>query len=81
MKRVEQRVPLKSLDLRTCKAAKRANQFLAGIVVDVQEPLEAAPMAMEEGFNRYGVEFDDRRGSWYWDTDNSEDDGGDDGEG
>ena len=38
-------------------------------------------MAMEEFFNRYKVEFDDRRDSWYyWDTYNSEDDEGDEGE-
>jgi len=45
---------------------RNAIELLAEIVVDVQEP-------PEEVFNRYGVEVDERRGSWYWDTDNSED--------
>jgi hypothetical protein len=73
IKRVEQGVPLECLDLRTCVAAKRAIQLLAEIVVDLQEPLEAAPIVMEEFFNQYKVKFYDRRRSWHWDTDDNED--------
>jgi hypothetical protein len=75
IKRVEQGVPLEVLDLRTCVAADRAIQFLAEIVVDVQEPLDARQMAMEESFKHVGigycdeVEYDDGRRPWYGDTD------------
>jgi hypothetical protein len=87
IERVEQGVPLEYLDLRTCVAAHRAIQLLAEIVVDVQEPLDAPPMAMEEFFNRHGeigydnnVRFDDRRDPWYGDTDDGEDEDGDEDE-
>ena len=83
IKRVEQGIPLESLDLRTCIAAKLAIQLLAEIVVDMQEPLGAHPM--EEFFNWYEgicyeneVEFDDRQGPWCCDVDNSMDGDGDD---
>jgi hypothetical protein len=40
MKRVEQRVPLETLDLRTCLATSRAVELLGEIVVDVLGPEE-----------------------------------------
>jgi F-box-like len=87
MRRVEQGVPLEVLDLRTCFATNPAIQLLAEIVVDVQEPLDAPPMATEEFFNRHGeieyyddVGFDDGRASWYSNTDDDEDDDGDEDE-
>jgi len=78
IKRVEQGVPLEVLDLRTCIAADRAIQFLAEIVVDVQEPLNARQMAMEEVFKYVGigyrdeVEYDDGRRPWYGNMDDAE---------
>ena len=74
IERVEQGVPLEVLDLRTCFAADRAIQLLKEIVVEVQEPLAAGTMAMEEPafFNWNGgigycneVEYDDGWGPWY----------------
>jgi hypothetical protein len=69
IKRVEQGIPLKFLNLRTCFAAKLAIQLLAEIVVDVQEPLDVPLMEMDEFLNWYGgicyeseVKFDDRQG-------------------
>jgi len=71
IKRVEQGAPLEVLDLRTCIAADRAIQFLAEIVVDVQEP---DVVTMEEVFKDMemeycgAVEYDDAgRRSWYGD--------------
>jgi hypothetical protein len=74
IKRAEQGIPLKCLNLRTCFAAKLAIQLLAEIVVDMQEPVDVPLMEMDEFldefFNWYGgicyeseVEFDDRPGS------------------
>jgi hypothetical protein len=86
LERVEQGVPLEYLDLRTCVAAKRAIQLLAEIVVDVQEPLDAPPNAMEPfgwhgGIGFYNeVGFADEQVSWYSDTDDGEDDDGDEDE-
>jgi hypothetical protein len=80
IERVEQGVPLEYLDLRTCVAANRAIQLLAEIVVDVQEPLDAPPNAMEPlgwhgGIGFYNeVGFADEQVSWYSDTDDGEDD-------
>jgi hypothetical protein len=48
MERVEQGVPLEVLDLRTCVAGDRSIQFLAEVVVEVQEPLVGRAMTMEE---------------------------------
>jgi hypothetical protein len=76
--RVEQGVPLEALDLRTCVTAGHAIQFLAEIVVDVQEPLDARQMTIEEFINHVGVEcwdevgYDDRRRPWYGDMDDVE---------
>jgi hypothetical protein len=47
IERVEQGVPLEYLDLCACLAADRTIQFLAEIVVDVQEPLETLPVSLE----------------------------------
>jgi hypothetical protein len=86
IKRVEQGVPLEVLDLRTCFAAGRAIQFLAEIVVDVQEPLDARQMGMEEfikdvGIGSWdGVEYDDGRRPWYGLMDSDDDEGGDEDE-
>ena len=38
MRRVEQGVPLQTLDLRTCAATSRAVELLSEIVVDVMDP-------------------------------------------
>lgn len=70
MKRVEQGVPLEVLDLGTCTTADRAIQFFSEIVVDVLEPLDAAPMTMEEFFmggigHCNDLEYDDERSPWY----------------
>ncbi|KAH9987712.1 hypothetical protein BJV77DRAFT_772829 [Russula vinacea] len=56
MKREQQGVPLEVLDLRTCVATDRAIQLLREVVVDVQEPLAAGTMPMEEPtlFDRNG---------------------------
>ncbi|KAF8492739.1 hypothetical protein F5888DRAFT_1806551 [Russula emetica] len=75
IERVEQGAPLEYLDLRTCEAADRAIQLLAEIVVDVQ----ASPMQVFFGGIGYynGVDFDDGLGgSWYDDTDDSDDEYG-----
>jgi hypothetical protein len=76
MKRVEQGVPLEVLDLRTCVAADRATQLFREVVVDVQEPLPAGTMPMEEpalsnsnggiGYccNEVEDDYDERR-SWH----------------
>jgi hypothetical protein len=80
IERVEQGVPLEYLDLRTCIAANRAIQLLAEIVVDVQEPLNAPSMEMEEAFRWHRgigyyneVGFSNESSSWYSDTDDDED--------
>ena len=78
IKRVEQGVPLEVLDLRTCVAADRATRSFSEIVVDVQEPVDAPPMTMEEFFKDVGigyrdrVEYDDGRSPWYGDMDDGE---------
>ena len=78
IKRVEQGVPLEVLDLRTCVAADRAIRSFSEIVVDVQEPVDAPPMTMEEFFKDVGigyrdrVEYDDGRSPWYGDMDDGE---------
>jgi hypothetical protein len=75
IERVEQGAPLEYLDLHTCEAADRAIQLLAEIVVDVQ----ASPMQVFFGGIGYynGVDFDDGLGgSWYDDTDDSDDEYG-----
>ena len=75
IERVEQGVPLEVLDLRMCIAADLAIQFLAEIVVDVQEPLDARQTALEKFFKyveikyRYEVEYDDWREPWRGDID------------
>jgi hypothetical protein len=69
---LQQGVPLEVLDLRACDAADHAIQFLAEIVVDVQGPLVARQMAMENLFEylmrcRDEVGYEDmRRGPWYY---------------
>ncbi|KAI0281233.1 hypothetical protein BGY98DRAFT_959374 [Russula aff. rugulosa BPL654] len=60
IKRVEQGVPLEVLDLRTCVAADRAIRSFSEIVVDVQEPVDAPPMTMEEFFKDVGIGYRDR---------------------
>jgi hypothetical protein len=60
IKRVEQGVPLEVLDLRTCVAADHATRFLAEIVVDVQEPLDARQTAMDEFFEYVGIRYRDK---------------------
>ena len=72
IERVEKGIPLEHLGLHTFVAANSAIQLFAETVVDMQEPLEAPPMAIEEFFNGHGrigydneIEFDDVRGSWY----------------
>ncbi|KAF8492741.1 hypothetical protein F5888DRAFT_1891578 [Russula emetica] len=79
IKRVEEGVPLEVLDLRTCVAADRAIQFLAEIVVDVQEPVDSDTRQMAtEFFNHAGivyenkVEYDDGRKPWYANRDDGE---------
>jgi hypothetical protein len=79
IERVEQGVPLDCLDLYTCVAANCAIQLLAEIVVDVQEPWDVPPMAMEKFFTWHGgimyddeVEFDDGGSAWYEDGDEDE---------
>ena len=47
MKRVEQGVPLETLDLRTCRATSHAVQLLSEIVVDVREPFVMFPAPWE----------------------------------
>jgi F-box-like len=56
MKREQQGVPLEVLDLRTCVATDRAIQLLREVVVDVQVPLAAGTMPMEDPalFDRNG---------------------------
>ena len=84
MERVEQGVPLEVLDLRLCVAAGRAIQLLNEIVVDVEEPLDARQMTMEDpalfawnGGTEYcnEVKYDDERSS----SSNGDIDGYDDG--
>ncbi|KAF8492740.1 hypothetical protein F5888DRAFT_1636895 [Russula emetica] len=84
IKRVEQGVPLEVLDLRTCVAADRAIQLLAEIVVDVQEPLDAPQMVIEEfEFFKHveccdEIEYDDGRKPWYGRYGDMDDDEGED---
>ena len=83
IERAEQGAPLEHLDLRTCRAPNSAIQLLTEIVVDVQEPPDALP---EDHFDSQGgagyyievrfESFDDWRGSWYDDMDDSEDEYG-----
>ena len=47
MKRVEQGVPLETLDLRTCQATSHAVRLLSEIVVDVREPFVMYPVPWE----------------------------------
>ena len=48
IERVEKGIPLEHLGLHTFVAANSAIQLFAETVVDMQEPLEAPPMAIEE---------------------------------
>ncbi|KAH9081463.1 hypothetical protein EDB83DRAFT_2512327 [Lactarius deliciosus] len=54
MKRVEQRVPLETLDLRTCFATSRAIELLSEIVVDVLSPETSKNMASESEWHSEG---------------------------
>jgi hypothetical protein len=78
IERVEKRVPLEVLDLRTCVAPDPAIQLLTEIVVGVQGPLAPGPTTIMEGaFFSYShegigyqneVEYDD--GQIPWDYEN-----------
>jgi hypothetical protein len=50
MKRVEQGVPLETLDLRTCLATSRAVELLSEIVVDVLGPDKTLETRAQTGF-------------------------------
>ena len=69
IERVEQGVPLESLDLRACDEPRpcRANQIFAEIVVDVQGPLRDSWTTLPEEHvgtgSRKEVEYDD---DWDW---------------
>ena len=89
IERVEQGVPLECLDLRTCFPANPAIQWLAEIVVDVQEPPGDPPMSMMDflkGYKGTGIamklNFTNTgsrviRISTHFDTDDDEDSDGD----
>ena len=66
VKRAEQGAPLEVLDLRTCVAAERAIQLLAGIVDNVQGPTKV----LESGDPAF---FDWKGGVGFFDKDDKED--------
>jgi hypothetical protein len=70
IERVEQGVPLKSLDLRACEELnpRRANKIFAEIVVDVQGPYESWTMVEEHvrTGSRKEVEYNDDWNSEPW---------------
>jgi hypothetical protein len=80
IKRVEEGVPVEFLDLSTCFGADRATQFFAEIVVDVLEPLNLPPKAMEEFSKHVGIGYRDELEVKYDDEgeDDSEDEVEDD---
>jgi hypothetical protein len=58
MKRMEQGVPLKGIELYPCVTDDRAIQFFEKVVVNLEEPLDATrQMEMEEDFNDVGIEY------------------------
>jgi len=69
IERVEQGVPLESLDLRACEEVygRRTNQIFAEIVVDVQRPLDESWTTIDDEHggtrSREEVEYDD---DWDW---------------
>jgi hypothetical protein len=69
IKRVEQGVPLETLDLRTCTAADRAIQLLAETVGDVQGPAKTLDVGPGSAFSNWkgGVEFFDEDEKLYED--------------
>ena len=73
LKRVEQRVPLEVLDLRTCLATSYAVQLLGEIVVDILGPEEALTRRVQ----RSSTWVPEDRGHFVYD-DNSEEESNDD---
>jgi F-box-like len=57
IQRVEQGVPIETLDLRTCHVADRAIQLLAEIVVDVQSPANTLKTGGSAFFDWNGAGF------------------------
>ncbi|KAI9444552.1 hypothetical protein H4582DRAFT_1909696 [Lactarius indigo] len=80
MKRVEQGVPLETLDLRTCVGTPRAVQLLGEIVVDVLGPEEdfwtsEPPLSMSDPVARGRFVLDDDSGAEdYLDDDDEDED-------
>jgi len=71
MKRVEQGVPVESLDLNICLGTDRAVQLLNEIVVDVQGPVEG----LKERAQRHSNWSSVARGNFVFDDDSEDDEG------